>query len=276
MLICKAPCSRQRVSWNCTKYLGHQRQDVESPPNLRAQQNVRREQPGSHPQCSVEVHLPLTQAPPTPIGLRTNQRGFAAQPKQRPNQKAVLDARRQTEEEKGNPGHSHPQPEPQPTGPGGHHGDLCSQARTSPTLTGEELLDAREATARPTQEDADYDPGESHSHNQGHDAEGAWRQDRQGKATSDASELPMIPGPLATRSPHPLGLKGLEDRKVETCGRPPARGGQLQGSQLGFPQAGVGTFQNSLLKWALALPQGAPLRLLMFVVHPSHPLFLLL
>lgn len=84
--------------------------------------------------------------------------------------------------------------------------DLCSQARKSPTLTDEELLDAREATARPTQEDADYDPGESHSHDQGHDAEGAWTQDRQGKATSDASELQMVPGPLETRSPHPLGM----------------------------------------------------------------------
>lgn len=77
------------------------------------------------------------------------------------------------EEEKGNPGPSHPRPEPQPTGPGGHHGDLCSQARKRPTLTDEELLDAREATARPTQEDGDYDPGESHGYNQGHDAQGA-------------------------------------------------------------------------------------------------------
>lgn len=49
--------------------------------------------------------------------------------------------------------------------PGGHPGDVCSEAREGPTLTVEELLDARKSTARPTQEDADYDPGETHSDN---------------------------------------------------------------------------------------------------------------
>lgn len=38
---------------------------------------------------------------------------------------------------------------------------------------GEELLDARKATARPTQEDADHDPRKAHGDNQGHNAEGA-------------------------------------------------------------------------------------------------------
>lgn len=65
--------------------------------------------------------------------------------------------------------------------------------RKSPTLTGEELLDARKVAAGPTQEDAQCDPGDTHGHNQGHDSEGAWRQDRQGEVTSDASELPNDP-----------------------------------------------------------------------------------
>lgn len=54
--------------------------------------------------------------------------------------------------------------------------DPRSGARESPTLTGEELLDPRKAKA--TEEDADYDPGDSHGDDQGHDAKGAWRQDR--------------------------------------------------------------------------------------------------
>lgn len=68
--------------------------------------------------------------------------------------------------------------EPQPPGPGSHPGDLHEEAGKGPTLTGEELLDAREAAARPTSEDADYDPGEARDDDQGHDAEGAWRRDR--------------------------------------------------------------------------------------------------
>ena len=96
-------------------------------------------------------------------------------------------------EGKENPGSPLPHPEPQPTDPGGCPGDLGGRARKSPTLTGEELLDTRKATARPTQEDADYDPGEAHSHNQDNDAEGTWRQERQEKATSDASKLPEDP-----------------------------------------------------------------------------------
>jgi len=54
--------------------------------------------------------------------------------------------------------------------------DPCSRVRESPTLTGEELLDPRKAKA--TEEDADYNPGDSHGDDQGHDAKGAWRQDR--------------------------------------------------------------------------------------------------
>lgn len=45
--------------------------------------------------------------------------------------------------------------------------------RRRPTLTGEELLDTRKATARPAQEDADHDPRKAHGDNQGHNAEGA-------------------------------------------------------------------------------------------------------
>ena len=55
-------------------------------------------------------------------------------------------------------------------------GDPCSRVRESPTLTGEELLDPRKAKA--TKEDADYDPGDTHSDDQGHNVKGAWRQDR--------------------------------------------------------------------------------------------------
>ena len=54
--------------------------------------------------------------------------------------------------------------------------DPCSRVRESPTLTGEELLDPRKAKA--TKEDADYDPGDTHSDDQGHNVKGAWRQDR--------------------------------------------------------------------------------------------------
>lgn len=86
-------------------------------------------------------------------------------------------------EETGNPGFIHPHPELQPAGPGGHPDDRHGEARKNLTLTDEELLDARKAAAWTAQEDAGHDPGEAHSDNQGHDSEGAWRQDTQGKVT---------------------------------------------------------------------------------------------
>ena len=73
--------------------------------------------------------------------------------------------------------HSKPRPPPPPPRASGcrprrpRRGPR-SGARESPTLTGEELLDARKATARPTEEDAGYEPGEAHGDDQGHDAEG--------------------------------------------------------------------------------------------------------
>lgn len=68
--------------------------------------------------------------------------------------------------------------EPQPPGPGSHPGDLHNEAWKGPTLTGEELVDAREATARPTSKDGDYDLREAHDDNQGHNEEGALTQKR--------------------------------------------------------------------------------------------------
>lgn len=61
--------------------------------------------------------------------------------------------------------------------------------------------------AGPTQEDAQCDPGDTHSDNQGHDSEGAWRQDRQGEVASDASELPNDPRASHGQISHPLGKK---------------------------------------------------------------------
>lgn len=58
-------------------------------------------------------------------------------------------------------------------------------------MAGEELLDPRKAKA--TEEDADYNPGDSHGDDQGHDAKGAPLEGQAGLPSPAVSWVPSFP-----------------------------------------------------------------------------------
>ena len=64
--------------------------------------------------------------------------------------------------------------------------------------TGEELLDVRKATAKPSQKNANHDPGKVHSDNQSPTWKGSRGRTDMGKATSVASESPNDPSAWAS------------------------------------------------------------------------------
>ena len=109
-----------------------------------------------------------------------------------------------------------------------------SRVRESPTLTGEELLDPRKAKA--TEEDADYDPGDTHSDDQGHNVKGSWRQNSRVLLSSGpglgssplhfAGAWPEVPpSHPASRDWWLLGTQGLGTRGTQQRSR--ARGGMM-------------------------------------------------
>ena len=129
-----------------------------------------------------------------------------------------------------------------------------SRVRESPTLTGEEMLDPRKAKA--TEEDADYDPGDTHSDDQGHNVKGSWRQNRRERGHLQGQQAPGRP--QASSWPDlPIRWGGRDGRTERWTSAVPTRHEkgtsswqvkeekplQLEGSWLGSPWQCGGAFR---------------------------------